>query len=257
MESEHQAIAEVFGKVLPDRYTLRARVWPVLLVALPGIAAAFALFPGIEAWGNRLWALLAAGGLPALIAQLGRDRGRAKEPALWQSWGGTPTTQRLRHRGPTNRHVLAGLHAKMAELMPTVHVPSREDEERDPGDADEAYAAFATLLRTRTRDTKRFRLVFEENCNYGFRRNLWGMKPIGLAVSIVTTFVVGTSILLCFRNGLEVEPLMWGGEMVSAVAVCLWLAWVNPHWVRTAAEAYAERLLEAAVMIPATPQEPQ
>ena len=53
-----------------------------------------------------------------------------------------------------------------------------------------------TSLREATRDTSRFPLVFAENANYGFRRNLWGLRPIGTGVAVVLLLFSWTLLLL-------------------------------------------------------------
>ena len=70
-------------------------------------------------------------------------------------------------------------HKKLSELLNGTAIPTPQDEKRDPERADQVYDACVSCLIERTRDKTRFRLLFEENCNYGFRRNLWGMKPLG------------------------------------------------------------------------------
>ena len=81
-----------------DTYTRRARLYPALLVALPLGLATLAWFPeGLAGWGT-LWGLVTWSGATALLAQVGRDKGRVKEPGLFEQWGGKPTTRMLRHR---------------------------------------------------------------------------------------------------------------------------------------------------------------
>ena len=45
-----------------------------------------------------------------------------------------------------------------------------------------------------TRIDPKFPLVFEENCNYGFRRNMYGMRLIGLSVASICATALGFSI---------------------------------------------------------------
>src|SRR5690348_9817710 len=89
---------EIAGFKIPfDTYTRRARFEPALVVILPLGLAAIAWFPdGIPGW-KILSALIITFGGAALMSQLARDLGKRKEPALWKSWGGPPTSQLLRH----------------------------------------------------------------------------------------------------------------------------------------------------------------
>src|SRR5438093_670482 len=99
-----------------DEYDQRARLQPVFIVMLPAtlaIGLVTAHVPGGWDVVRRvgLGALVSAAssvGLIGLLAQFGRDQGKKKEPGLWESWGGPPTTQMLRHRelrmtNPVNR----------------------------------------------------------------------------------------------------------------------------------------------------------
>jgi len=175
-----------------DRYTMLARLQPALLVALPLAFLTLAWLPGGILDQGLLWGLIIAGGGTAFLAQLGRDLGRRKEPELFKEWGGAPTTRKLRHRDPeNNKDVLARRHSKLQELLPNQHIPTEEEELANPEAADKAYEAAVAFLLEQTRDRKKFSLVFEENINYGFRRNLCGMKSIGITTAALGVLGVG------------------------------------------------------------------
>lgn len=228
--------------LLLDSYSRRARLVPTLLVLLPLGLVAIAWIPeGHLVWGAALSLIATAGGA-TLAAELSRDRGKAREQELFDGWGGCPTTRLLRHREASKVVVLDQLHSRIGKLT-GVQLPSPSEEAADPGAADQAYEACARALRGRTRDQRQFPLVFAENCSYGFRRNLWGLKPFGLVTSIAGLSVIGLSPGL---HSVPPEPaaLLAGISCTGLAAV--WLFAVTPRWVRTPAEAYAQRLLEAA-----------
>jgi hypothetical protein len=232
---------------IPDQYTVRARLLPALLVALPAGVATLAWFPdGILGWGA-VWGLITWSGGTLLLAQIGRDAGKRKEARLFELWGGKPTTRMLRHAGGANPVTLARRHEKLKSLMQDVKLPTPEEEAADPHAADEVYEACTTFLREKTRDRKKFDLVFEENCNYGFRRNLWGMKPLGLVIALLAlAAIVGIPVTdPAARSGGRLGLV----AVTGAVGLLLLLGWLfvfTPGWVRVAAGAYAERLLEAS-----------
>jgi hypothetical protein len=92
-----------------------------------------------------------------------------------KKWDGLPTTRYLRHRNveiekPTRERYKARL-AKLTGLS----FPSAEDEACDPLAADAIYASAIAALRERRRG-KTYRLVFNENYNYGMTRNLLGLR---------------------------------------------------------------------------------
>jgi hypothetical protein len=230
-----------------DAYTRRARYMPMLIVLAPCsllstvLAAKFSLAIGV------LIGPLMALGLPYWLSQAGRDQGKRKETDLFNLWGGKPTTVKLRHRDQTiNVHTKARYHAAGQTLMPTLPFPVAKDEAADPRAADAIYEAFGDLLRDRTRDAKQFPLVFEELMNYGFRRNLWGWKPLGVALSAMVLLLLGGLLFLAFSGGTAPTSLLIGAIVVDAGFLGFWLASVNPSWVRIAADAYAERLLESS-----------
>jgi hypothetical protein len=114
----------------------------------------------------------------------------------------------------------------------------------DPDAADELYESCTHFLRERTRDKGTFPLVFAENVSYGFRRNLLGLRPVGITTSLVG-LVIGA-----FASGATgyrtpyfvVAPL---SAVVSGGLLLFWIARVNSGWVKQAADAYADRLLGA------------
>jgi hypothetical protein len=228
--------------LITDEYEHRARLRPALLVSLPlALAAAswYSDFPELKI----IIGFAVYCGFAALLAQLGRDQGKKKEPRLFAQWGGKPTTQVLRHR---DRHLDATTkeryHRALDALVPGMHLPSPETEAANPDDADAKYDSCVTFLREKTRDSKAFPLVFAENVNYGFRRNLWGMKPAGIALSAVA--LVGSCIAAVINRKEGVPPLLpMLASFVNGLLLVWWIFRINPAWVRVPAFAYAERLL--------------
>jgi hypothetical protein len=164
-----------------DAYTARARLAPTLITALPAVAllAGGLLAPGQVA---RLGSA-AIGAVLVLASHLARDAGRRHEERLWQSWGGAPTLRRLRFRGGGHPTQVAALHARIEHVLGPP-LPDADAEDADPDGADAAYNDAVRRLRNRVRgDRQHFPLVFEENVNYGFRRNLRGLKPWGLGIA--------------------------------------------------------------------------
>ncbi len=232
------------GRIL-DAYSLKARWSPVFLVALPIILLCFALIPSLSAW-NKLWPLLAGGSVIVLIDQLGRDAGKRLQSALWAAWGGAPTTAALRYRDTPNPVLLARRHEKLQALMGRA-LPTEDEERADPGAADQAYEAAATILISRTRQHRKdFPLIFVENCNYGFRRNMLGLRPWGLWVAFASA-LASLAGLATTLVGITKFPEGFLGPVlaVSVAALVIWWRVVTRDWVKRVAESYAERLFEA------------
>lgn len=231
-----------------DAYTIRARVAPALLVALPAWIAVTVWFPGVTAnalvSGAGAWLALAV-----LADQLGRDGGRNKQPDLFRRWGGVPSTAMLRHRDPRlNRITRARYHAKLGPMV-GVPLPSPEVESTDPEKADELYESCVELLRARTRDQKAFALVFAENVSYGFRRNVWGMRPGGTALALAASVACVARLGVEWLGAGAVTNAPAIGLLACVVLSALWLARFTQEWVKVAAEAYARALLAACEVL--------
>lgn len=231
--------------LIRDRYNREARLAPALLVALPAALVAFSWFPGLRALGPALVALLGFCGGIVWLSHLARDRGKRIEAQLFAAWGGMPSTAMLRHR---DQRLPAPLKARykvcLHKHLPDLFFPSAAEEDLDPQLADAVYEAAVAWLLTQTRDRKRFGLLFEENVNYGFRRNFQGMKPVALLVGIGSLlFSIGVASVGYERAGAtpEIEAVVATGMVaiyVSCVA-CL----VKRAWVRILAEAFGRQLL--------------
>lgn len=219
-----------------DAYSRRARLAPAALVAAPAIVLAGGSLAALEQDGAIFGFLLAAAML--VLCGLVRSRGRDVEPGLWRQWGGPPTTRRLRWSGPTSEHSQQRRHVLLEGILGE-SLPSRAEEEAAPEDADRRYETAVATLRDLTRRREDFPLVAEENADYGFRRNTFGLKPLGLAIAVATG-VAAVSLAVIDHAPAHFFPI----AAVSAVALVAWLLVVRPGWVCAAADRYAERLLE-------------
>lgn len=231
-----------------DHYTWRARLQPALITLLPIAFAAFAWAGMEEPWLSALWTVAGTGGFTYLLSMVARNRGKQIEPRLWQKWQGCPTTQFLRHSGPANRTMRASWHSRLEELRGR-SLPTADEESHDPRSADVEYEASTRFLIARTRDVKKYRLLYNENVFYGFCRNLYAMKAFGI-------FIAAIGATLCFLAALwRIGQELPSGLQWSLFAGCLFLLWcwifrINANWVRIPAFAYAERLMESIESIP-------
>lgn len=228
-----------------NEYERRARLQPALLVSLPLTLALMSCFPDLSGMQ-----FLAGGatycGFTALLSQLGRDQGKKKEPRLFEMWGGIPTTLLLRHR---NNHLDVSTkkryHDALNSLIPDMRLPNVIEEQSAPDEADVKYDSCVSFLREKTRDTKKFSLIFAENVNYGFRRNLWGMKPAGILLCFLS-IILATGALVA--NTRSESPLAVASVaiIVNGLMLAWWLLRITPEWIRIPAYSYAERLLAAS-----------
>lgn len=228
-----------------DAYTIQARLSPVLLVMLPLGFAIVAWFPQkFLGWGLLIW-LAASCGMAVLLSEFGRDRGKQKEPHLFAEWGGTPTTQLLRHRDsridPYTKH---RYHCTLSRLT-SLSLPTEQQEANAPEEADRKYDSCVRYLRAITsKDRTRFKLIFKELVSYGFRRNLWGMKPYGISAAAIGVVTATTAVVLTGVN-IPALPTSVAALILNGLVFVWWIVWITTDWVRVAAFSYAERLLAA------------
>jgi hypothetical protein len=150
----------------------------------------------------------------------------------------------LRFRDSQNLALLALRHRSLRAIAPDILLPaSLAEEAANKLAADGAYEACVSVLRTRTRDHHKFPLVFEENCDYGFRRNLFGLRSWGVAALLAGCAAVGIRVW----STSDMTALQLAAAAVMLGQGFLWLTVVNEDWVRRAADTYAARLLEAGI----------
>jgi hypothetical protein len=227
-----------------DEYSRNARLKPAFLVVLPIALTVAVLGFKQSATEGTLFGLASSLGFTFLLSQLVRDRGKAREPWLFDKWGGKPSTAMLRHSDPRlNVNTRARYHKRLSSMLPEISLPNTEQEKASPADADAAYTSCGDYLLSKTRDKERFQLLFQENVNYGFRRNLWAMKPVGITISILS--LAGLATITWWEAQTDAVP--WFANLTSIAIVALLLAWwvvrITPSWVKIVGDAYAQRLL--------------
>lgn len=230
----------------PDRYSRNARLYPALLVVLPVIVCAFAMTKIDFSWAKALYAGLATVGGTYLLAQLARDPGKKREKHLFAAWGGMPSVSMLRHQDNRIDSITKmRYHERLCALVAGTSAPSPEIERADRTAADLCYTAWSTHLRNSTRDQKRFPLIFDELVSYGYRRNVLGLRPLGILLSILCCLMVGTFAYFQFSYHHEMVTGAWVSLAIAIIFLLFWIFIVTPAWVQLVAESYAGRLIEA------------
>ena len=232
-------------------YDRKARLQPALLSTLPILVSIVLLIP--EA--GPIWA--AVGGLilycggTTFLTQVARNRGKRLEPVLFQSWDGKPSVAMLRH---SDRRLGVATKERyrsfLVSAVPGLKLASEEEERRCPEWAEDGYESATAWLLAQTRNRERFELLFRENINYGFRRNIWALRPWAFViegVAIILTLVLafnlwtGEPIITVQSVGLQI----WVSIGLTLMHMLFFVFNVRKKWVRLTAEAYAQHLLAA------------
>lgn len=223
-----------------DTYVLFARVCPVLIVIAP-LATLIALsvnFSLNSLVANALLTTIAG----YILSQYGRSKGKRCEAELFARWGGKPTTLLLQQRTDyIDKWTKERYVKKLQTMCPNVPANISQLELSDAPTADAAYNSFIAFLITRCRDKKKFNLVFRENINYGFWRNLWALK--GELITVWLCSGLGYGLYLYQANKLfgQVEILFTAVCLLGAILFGFGL---TADKVRQVGFAYGWRLLE-------------
>lgn len=175
-----------------DSYSRVTCLYPAFLVSAPVVWSLGALHPQLVTGNGSnliLTAIVSFGGM-FLLSNLARSCGKSLEEKLNRSWGGLRTTALLCHSDSTIDRFTKTRYHRALEILcgNSIHLPTPEEEAFDPGEAGEKYRSATKLLIEHRRD-KKFDLLHKELANYGFRRNLLGLKPAGIVIAAVALLI--------------------------------------------------------------------
>ena len=223
-------------------YSVRARLAPAALTAAPALALGIAglpLLPGAQ----KLWTLVAVG-FVTLASLIARRAGNHVEPDLFDAWGGKPTSARLRYRGAGSTQEVERRHEQVARVLGGWPLPNESDEAANPDQADAEYDAAMKRVIARLRNQPSLRLLNVENRNYGFARNLYGLKRVGQGLAlivIVISVLIGLAVV-ARQTWTSAIPLVLP-VAASLIALAFWRQ-VDSDFVRPSATAYADRVID-------------
>ena len=230
-----------------DPYERKSRLEPMLWALAPALIAFLIYSPlKIDFGWKSAGSILIYGMVAALLSRVARNAGKAKEEALIKSWGGWPSVILFRHSDSRIDSITkANIHKGMAKVVPGTAAPSPEFEESNAVECDRIYRAWSEYLRKLARnDQRRFGHVFKANINYGFWRNLYGVKSIAVLLWVVCVGVAITHAISTWRGFNVGSPVDLVVVSTSLVALFLWIFGVTSKSVLSAGNSYAARLLD-------------
>jgi hypothetical protein len=233
-----------------DRYDRNARLKPALLALLPLLLLTAVWLKDVWASATALLGLVIFCGLILFLSRIARQRGRVVQGNIERDLGGLPTTIALRRRDTTIDRQTKERYYRFLSSRGH-HVPTADEEELNGTAADLGYRACITWLLEQTRDKSRFRMIADENIDYGFRRNLFGLKNVAIAIALFCIAINSAAIISAFASR---DTVFWAGivlEGVLAMLILAWVAVVTSSFVLDAAWSYATRLLAACDILSA------
>lgn len=227
-----------------DSYIIRARLFPAILAIAPAIAFGFVLLA--SSWKSigipQALTVVALGVLFFGFSDLARRLGRHAEKRLFPSSGGRPFPTVLRHADAIiDEDSKLDYHSYLAEKIKRP-APTTILESENPADADRFYIRAGNWLRERTRDKTKFKVLYEENVSYGFRRNLYGLKWAGI---ILNGLVIVLSWVILYQDN-DRELWQYGSVFFVAILHALYFIFaVTKNSVIQASNDYARSLVFA------------
>jgi hypothetical protein len=230
--------------MLPDAYTLRARVAPAALLSVPALALLVVLGLSPASLG-----FVGAGAIAALTTVAAgkvADRGRALQERLFAAWGGSPTTIALSLQSSVDLDRVRA--RRMAiEALTGRALPSADAERDDPVRARAALEDAISVVRARLREDDGNRILADANAEYGFRRNCLGIRvPAGTVAS-----ACALSSAAMWIASVGSHPAAYVAPCAAGVALAgFWWLMVTESWMRSAADRYAVQFYETLNKIP-------
>lgn len=248
----------VFAKLL-DPYDLKARLFPGLLVILPAIIFLVLVYGTKNPWLVALSSVLATCGGPYLLASFVRTWGQRAQERLNSKWGGLPSTIVMRHRDNRLPEQTKQRYHHLITSKLGIAMPTPQDELTDPLKADQAYVVAADALRPQTNDPKKFPFVFKELVAYGYNRNAYGSRWVGLLVALgaAALTMLQAGALSLRQPNLRFDMLTPPHYFVLVISIVFMLLW-GFHFTGSTVErsgySYAKRLWEALDKVPKKPK---
>ncbi len=234
--------------VLVDEYDRKARLIPGTLLGFPVAVAVVAL--GLKSQPVIAFAvglLSGIGGIYVIVNAV-RTRGVPTQESLFQERGGAPTTHALRHTDSEWPDARRNQWRSDLAKATGISLPTAAQENADPTGADGTIETAIARLRKLTSDKRKFGLVFQENRNFGYERNILALRPIALPVCLVCLLIlVGMLAIQLIYKFPHLSALSIGVGIFIVVVFCLFW-WFVPSKDRTwlVGRRYAERLLDEA-----------
>lgn len=228
-----------------DQYEIRARLAPTAAVFSPLFFAFFCVVLGVTgSWPASLGVLaVVALLLTYVLSFVPRLLGKKIEPGLWESWGGPPTTRRMRWRDAALEEGTKRRLRTKAEEVSGVELLSKEEEERNPREADARISRAFEQVRAAVRKEDPEGVWTKHNAEYGLYRNLLGSRGLWVATSLSGTLICAAVWYFAARNPWLV--IGFGAGLASA-SLAYVLGWrVLPTATKMSADRYAQSVVGA------------
>ena len=229
---------------LSDRYERKAQLLPGLLLAAVPALTFGSVLQEFASWYAAASTAIGVEFLAAIVlGKFAQARGRRVEEKLWKTWGGPPTTRWLRPWDQTcsdqQKQKWRGAIKRLTGMTLPASVPLNGNEE----EADRAISDVMRQLRYGLRGKPEAAMIAIHNEDYGFARNLCGVRCHWVLLSFASVTACGVAFAFGMRPFLGIA--ISGGFVIASLFIALEL----PHHVKRCADRYAESLFATAIVV--------
>lgn len=226
-------------------YEIKARFFPALLLILPIIFTIFIWYPDLISLDSSLIIGLVFFITIFFLAKFCRAMGLKVQNKMLKEWGDFPSTTMLRHSDSTIDSITKyRYHSFLNSNVENIKLPTPEEEAENREDADLQYRSAVKWLLEYTRDTQIFNIIYTDNANYGFSRNMLGVKYLGISLTFLAIGLHVYGIHMKYQlNSLFLPLEIWLTLLFNLGMLMSWIFFVNKKWVTSNAYAFARSLL--------------
>lgn len=221
-------------------YNLRARISPGIILATPVIVNLYLLIPALRNLGAIVLIMIVCFSLCNLIITCNRTaRSKAKQKCFPNGMPAQtmllPSCNRLNFISKKRYYEI------FKEKLPDFSIHDSDNEMKPY-----IESAIAWLI-SNTRNAEGYPLIAEENANFGFAYNMYGLKVAGIITSLSCLVIDIVGIVIKLLNGLNnLTYLNLSVALgVSLFFFLIWLCLVKTKYVVSCGEKYAEALISA------------
>lgn len=221
---------------IADAYERKARFFPAFIVTIPIIVFAMSLRLPDDGWVKKTFITCGAGSaLVVALAHMASAAGNRFGNAFWKKRGGLPTVRWLRSSDSAHSSQQKQQWYNAIKKLTGLDIPAAVATK--PQEEDAIIADAIRQVRYQIRGKAAAKMVDKHNEEYGFARNLAGLRWLMISSSI--SAAAGCGLAWRFERGSVIGCVITGCLFVYAVVMFLWL----PNYVERAGERYAESIL--------------
>lgn len=214
-----------------DRYDIRTRIFALVFCLCPVILEAYILFDFIRNISSTVIVLISLLAYACLFICWIRYFGNRSQTADYIAEFLSPKSTAI------NKIALQRYYRIIAELEPSFS----DLLQAEPNS--ELINELSNWLRQKTRGD-RFKLVQEENINYGFIRNIYSVKKIFLASYAIYTLVLVLTLFFVNRDNIILSRYIACG-FIHIITFMIWILCVTNKLLTFSAEKYALAVIHA------------